>query len=66
MLRRWGVRSWIATLAALPVLFGPAQLMLEQLVMADMLALLLMMAAFAVLLLRDRALGAAGQRSRGC
>jgi hypothetical protein len=53
VLRHWGVRSWIATLAALPVLFLPAQLMLEQLIMADLLALLLMMAAFAVLLLRD-------------
>ena len=53
VLRRWGVRSWIATLAAVPVLFAPAQLMLEQLIMADLLALLLMMAAFAVLLLRD-------------
>jgi hypothetical protein len=53
VLRHWGVRSWIATLAAAPVLFSPAQLLLEQLVMADIVALLLMVAAFAVLLTRD-------------
>jgi len=53
VLRHWGVRSWIATLAAAPVLFSPAQLLLEQLIMADLLALLLMVAAFAVLLRRD-------------
>jgi hypothetical protein len=54
VLRRFGVRPWIATLACVPVLFDPAQFLLEQLIMADMLALLLMVAAFAVLLLRDR------------
>jgi hypothetical protein len=53
VLRHWGVRSWIATLAAAPVLFSPAQLLLEQLVMADIVALLLMVVAFAVLLTRD-------------
>jgi hypothetical protein len=52
VLRRWGVRGWIATLAAAPVLFSPSELLLEQLVMADFLALLLLVAAFAVLLLR--------------
>ena len=53
VLRHWGVRNWIATLAAAPVLFSPAQLLLEQLIMADVLAMLLMVAAFAVLLRRD-------------
>jgi hypothetical protein len=53
VLRHWGVRSWIATLAAAPVLFSPAQMLLEQLIMADIIALLLMVAAFAVLLTRD-------------
>jgi hypothetical protein len=51
-LRRWGVADWIATLAALPVLFAAPELLLEQLIMADLLALLLMIAAFAVLLMR--------------
>jgi len=50
-LRRLGVRQWIATLAALPLLFGAAELLLEQLVMADLLSMVLMLAGFAVLLL---------------
>ncbi len=54
VLRRFGVRAWIATLACAPVLFDPAQFLLEQLIMADLLALALMIAALAVLLLRDR------------
>ena len=51
-LRRWDVPDWVATLAALPVLFAAPELLLEQLIMADLLALLLMIAAFAVLLMR--------------
>jgi len=54
VLRRLRVRGWIATLAAATVLFDPAQFLMEQLVMADLLAFVLMVAAFAVLLLRDR------------
>ncbi len=50
-LRRWGVRQWIATLAAVPLLFGPAEFLLEQLIMADLLSMVLMVASFAVLLL---------------
>jgi hypothetical protein len=53
VLRRFGVRAWIATLASATVLFDPAQFLLEQLIMADLLALVLMVAAFAVLLRRD-------------
>jgi len=53
VLRRFGVRAWIATLACAPVLFDPAQFLLEQLIMADLLALALMVAALAVLLVRD-------------
>jgi hypothetical protein len=52
VLRRWGVPGWVAVLATAPVLFDPAQLLIEQLVMADILAMFLMIAAFAVLLLR--------------
>jgi dolichyl-phosphate-mannose-protein mannosyltransferase len=51
VLRRLGVRAWIATLACVPVLFDPAQFLIEQLVMADLLAMVLMIAGFAVLLL---------------
>lgn len=52
ILQRHGVADWLATVAALPVLFDPGQLMLEQLIMSDMLGLFLMMASLAVLLLR--------------
>ena len=52
ILRSWGAGPWLATAAAGPVLFDPAQLLLEQYVMADILALFLMMAGFAVLLTR--------------
>ena len=54
VLRRLGVRAWVATLATVPVLFDPAQFLIEQLIMADLLAMFLMVAGFAVLLLRDR------------
>jgi hypothetical protein len=53
VLRRWGVRESLATLAALPVLFSPSEFLLEQLIMADFLALFLLVAALAVLLLRQ-------------
>jgi hypothetical protein len=49
-LRRLAVRQWIATLAALPLLFAAPELLLEQLVMADLLSMVLMLAGFAVLL----------------
>lgn len=52
VLRRRGVSGWLATLAVAPVLFDPAQLLLEQLIMADILAMFLMIAAFAVLFMR--------------
>jgi hypothetical protein len=54
VLRHWGVREWVAVLAALPVLFAAPEILAESLIMADFLALGLMMAGFAVLLLRDR------------
>ena len=50
-LRRLGVREWIATLAAVPLLFGAAELLLEQLIMADLLSMVLMLCGFSVLLL---------------
>ncbi|MDR0344095.1 MAG: phospholipid carrier-dependent glycosyltransferase, partial [Nocardiopsaceae bacterium] len=54
LLRRRGLPSWGATLAALPVLFDPGQLLLEQFIMADLLALLLMVASFVILLWERR------------
>lgn len=52
VLQRHGVADWLATVAALPVLFDPGQLMLEQLIMSDMLGLFLLIASLTVLLLR--------------
>jgi hypothetical protein len=52
ILRSWGAGPWLATAAAAPVLFDPAQLLLEQYVMADILAMFLMVTGFAVLLTR--------------
>src|SRR5579859_2481044 len=52
LVRRYGLPDWGATLAAAPVLFDPAQILVEQLIMADLLAMALMVGAFAVLLLR--------------
>jgi hypothetical protein len=50
LLRRYRLPGWGATLAAAPVLFDPAQLLLEQLVMADVLAMTLMVGAMVLLL----------------
>jgi hypothetical protein len=52
LVRRYGLPDWGATLAAAPVLFDPAQILVEQLVMADLLAMALMVGAITVLLLR--------------
>ena len=52
LVRRYGLPDWGATLAAAPVLFDPAQILVEQFVMADLLAMALMVGAFTVLLLR--------------
>jgi hypothetical protein len=53
VLRRYGLPAWGATLAAVPVLFDPAQILVEQFIMADILATTLMVVAFAVLLTRE-------------
>ena len=52
LVRRYGLPDWGDTLAAAPVLFDPAQILVEQFLMADLLAMALMIGAFAVLLLR--------------
>jgi hypothetical protein len=52
VLYRRGVAAWLATLAAVPVLFEPGQLVLEHLIMSDLLAFFLMMASLTLLLLR--------------
>lgn len=52
LVRRYGLPDWGATLAAAPVLFDPAQILVEQFIMADLLAMALMVGGFTVLLLR--------------
>ena len=53
LLRRRGLPGWGATLAVTPVLFLPAELLLERLIMGDSLAIALTAAGFAMLLWRD-------------
>ncbi len=53
VLRRHNLPAWGATLAAAPALFDPAQILVEQFIMADLLATALMVMALAVLLLRE-------------
>ncbi len=54
VLRSWRVSRWLATVAALPVLFDPGEILLEHQVMADLLALFLMIASLALVLYRSR------------
>jgi hypothetical protein len=54
VMRRFGAPAWTGTLAAVTLLFDPATFLSEQLIMADLLAMVLMIMAFAVLLLRDQ------------
>lgn len=52
LLRSWGVARWLATLAACPVLLDPGQMFLEHMVMADIVSLFLMIAAFTLVMIR--------------
>jgi hypothetical protein len=52
VLIRSGARPWLAAAATLPVLFDPLQLVLEQYVLTDIGAMLLIMAALVVLVWR--------------
>jgi Dolichyl-phosphate-mannose-protein mannosyltransferase len=54
ILRARGLRAWIATLAAVPVLFDAYELQLEHLVMADTLFMVLITAAVVLLCLRNQ------------
>jgi hypothetical protein len=64
VLRRWGVSTWVATLAVLPVLFDQLQLTLEHTVLSDVLFVLLLVLAVAALAWHRtpslRAVGVAG------
>jgi hypothetical protein len=49
LMRRWGARSWVATLATLPLLLDSMQLILEHTVLSDVLFDLLVVCGVAVL-----------------
>jgi hypothetical protein len=53
VLRHYQLPAWGATLGAAPMLFNPSLMLLETLVMADLLAMVVMVAALTVLLLRQ-------------
>jgi hypothetical protein len=52
-----GSRRWLAALAAVPVLFDPLELILEQYVLSDVAAALLVLAALVVLVWRGSRIG---------
>lgn len=52
VLRRYGVPGWGATLATLPTLLDPREMLIEHSIMSDTLAILLMVGALAVVLAR--------------
>ena len=52
-----GSRRWLAVLAAVPVLFDPLELVLEQYVLSDVCAALLVLAALVVLVWRGTRIG---------
>ena len=64
VLIRFGVRTWLAAVAAIPVLFDPLQLVLEQYVLADVWTVFLVVAALVILVWR-REEGNAWRRDKG-
>jgi 4-amino-4-deoxy-L-arabinose transferase-like glycosyltransferase len=49
LLRRWGVNTWVATLATVPMLFDAMQLLMEHTILSDVLFEFLVVAAVAAL-----------------
>ena len=52
VLIRFGIRTWLAAVACVPVLFDPLQLVLEQYVLADVWTVFLVVAALVILVWR--------------
>jgi len=66
VLIRFGIRTWLAAVAAVPVLFDPLQLVLEQYVLADVWTVFLVVAALVILVWpRERPQGKPRERPRG-
>jgi 4-amino-4-deoxy-L-arabinose transferase-like glycosyltransferase len=57
VLIRFGARPWLAALAGIPVLFDPLQLVLEQYVLSDVWAALMILAALVILAWRKEGPG---------
>jgi len=55
VLIRFGTRTWLAAVAAIPVLFDPLQLVLEQYVLSDVWTVFLILAALVILVWRQDA-----------
>ena len=55
VLIRFGIRTWLAAVASIPVLFDPLQLVLEQYVLADVWTVFLVVAALVILVWRAKA-----------
>jgi Dolichyl-phosphate-mannose-protein mannosyltransferase len=66
VLVRSGIRAWIAALAAVPVLFDPLQLILEQYVLTDTWTVFLLVAALAVLVWRPAGQGPGWRPAAWC
>jgi hypothetical protein len=64
VLIRFGVRTWLAAVAAIPVLFDPLQLVLEQYVLTDVWTVFLVVAALVILVWR-REEGSVQRREEG-
>ncbi len=64
VLIRFGVRTWLAAVAAIPVLFDPLQLVLEQYVLTDVWTVFLVVAALVILVWR-REEGGVWRRDEG-
>ena len=54
VLVRFGIRTWLAAVACVPVLFDPLQLVLEQYVLTDVWTVFLVLAALVILVWRPR------------
>jgi Dolichyl-phosphate-mannose-protein mannosyltransferase len=65
VLLRFGARRWLAALAAVPVLFDPLQLDIEQYVLTDVSATFLLVAALVVLVWNVDAIGKAAPAVAG-
>jgi len=66
VLVRFGVRPWVAAAAAIPVLFDPLELILEQYVLSDTWTVFLLVAALVVLVWPRPGGGSIGWGSAGC